>query len=80
MARPVDAAEDGASITDANTTHSKCRGVWIGVSQSIDLYMKSGWQTFKGAQAGSIIPAQATGARLTAGGASPASGDVLFLY
>ena len=80
MARQIDAAEEGTSITDILTTHSKCRGVWIGTTQSLDFYFpKAGWITFKGCTAGTVLPIQVLGARVT-GGATPASGDVVFLY
>ena len=74
------------SITDANATHPQCRGVWVGVAQSLDIYAKNpidgsfSWVLFKGPIAGSIIPAYATGARKTAGSAAPDAGDVVFLY
>lgn len=77
---PVDPAYAGLSITDTNTSHSKCRAVWVGTSQSIDFYINGAWVTFQGASAGSIIPIQATGARITSGSTAPAAGDIVFLY
>ncbi len=77
---PVDPAYSGVSITDTATTHSKCRAVWIGTSQDLEFYMNGAWVVFKGASAGSIIPVQATGARIDSGDAAPAAGDVVFLY
>lgn len=73
-------ATDAVSITDADATHTLCRGVWVGVSQSLDLYVNGAWILFKGATAGTIIPVQAIGARKNAGSAAPDAGDVVFLY
>ena len=77
---PVDPAYNGVSITNANTTNSKCRAVWIGTTQDLEFYMNGAWVVFKGASAGSIIPVQATGARIDSGDAAPSAGDVVFLY
>lgn len=75
-------AFNAVSITDNATTHGNSRGVWIGTTQSIDLFVvqTQAWVTFQGATAGTVIPVQAAGARLTAGSASPNAGDVVFLY
>jgi hypothetical protein len=73
-------AMDAVSITANSTTSVQCRAVWIGTTQGIDLYVNGAWVTFQGAQAGTIIPIHATGARKTAAGASPSSGDIVFLY
>lgn len=71
----------GASITSANATQSKCQGVWIGVTQSLDFsFDGSTWVLFKGATAGTVIPISVVGARKTAGSAAPDAGDVVFLY
>lgn len=83
MSRQIDAGEDAVLITDANATHSKCRGVWIGTTQSYDFYFAgrtNGWVTFKGCTAGTLLPLQVIGARITSGAASPASGDIAFVY
>ena len=80
------------SITDNEATHKECRAVSIGVSQSIDLYVynalpagpkadqASGWVTFKGATAGTILPVMARGARKTAATAAPDADDIVFIY
>ena len=75
-------AFNAVSITDNATTHGYTRAVWVGTTQSIDLFVvdQGAWITFQGATAGSIIPVQATGARITTGSANPNSGDVVFLY
>lgn len=67
------------SITDNASTHSPSRAVWIGTTQSIDFYINGNWITFQGATAGSVIPIQALGARITAGSAAPNAGDIVFL-
>jgi hypothetical protein len=74
-------AFSAVSITDSATTHLYSRAVWIGTTQSIDLYVVStgAWVTFQGATAGTIIPVQASGARITSGPASPNAGDIVFL-
>jgi hypothetical protein len=78
LVKPADVA---VSITDNNATHGRCRGVWVGVSQSIDLSVDgSTWVLFKGATAGTVIPVQAVGVRKTSGSAAPDAGDVVFLY
>lgn len=72
-------ASNAVSITSNITTQAQCRGVWIGTTQSIDLFVNGSWITFQGASAGTVIPVFATGARITSGAASPNSGDVVFL-
>lgn len=73
-------------ITDALTTHAECRGIFIGTTQSLDLYVMTdatgtyAWVPFVGATAGTVLPVMAKGARKTSGSAAPDSGDVLFLY
>lgn len=74
-------AIDGVSITVATADRYRCRGVWIGTSQSLDFsFDGTTWVTFQGATAGTIIPIQVVGARKTAGAAAPTAGDVVFLY
>lgn len=77
---PTVSALDAVGITDAATSHQECRGVWVGTTQSIDIYVNGAWVTFQGATAGTIIPIKATGARKTSGAAAPSSGDIVFLY
>lgn len=79
--RQIDPAYLGTSITDSNTTHSRCRGVWIGTTQSLDFsFDGTNWITFQGCTAGSVLPLQIVGARITSGPASPNANDVVFLY
>lgn len=69
------------SITDNALTHAKCRAVYIGTSQSLDFsYDGTNWVTFQGLVAGTIIPIQTVGVRLTSGGGAPLSKDVVFIY
>ena len=69
----------GITVNTANI--DRCRYVFIGTTQSLDFsFDGTTWITFKGATAGFVIPLQAVGVRLTAGGAAPAAGDVVFLY
>ena len=69
------------SITAATATADRCRGVWIGTSQSLDFsFDGTTWVTFAGCVAGSLIPIQVVGARITSGTAAPNAGDVVFLY
>lgn len=77
---PTVSAVDATPITDSATTHQLSRAVWVGTTQSIDLYINGAWETFQGATAGTEIDVQATGARITSGPANPNVGDVLFLY
>jgi hypothetical protein len=71
----------GVSITAATATADRCRGVWIGTTQSLDFsFDGTTWVTFQGATAGTIIPIQVNGARKTSGAAAPTAGDVVFLY
>lgn len=68
-------------ITDNALTHAKSRAVYIGVSQSLDFsYDGTSWVTFKGLVAGTVLPVQVVGVRLTAGSAAPAASDVVFIY
>lgn len=77
----VNSATTAVSVTSAATTiYSRCRGVWVGTTQSIDLYDGTNWTTFQGATAGTVIPFEATAARITSGGAAPGAGDVVFIY
>lgn len=77
----VSSGYNAATIVDTNVTHPRCRGVWIGTTQSLDFsFDGSTWVTFQGATAGTVIPLQVVGARITAGSASPNSGDIVFLY
>ena len=63
------------------TTYDRSRGVYIGVSQSLDFCFDGvNWVTFSGCVAGSVLPIQVIGARKTSGSASPTAGDVVFLY
>ena len=68
------------SITVNTTAAMKCRAVYVGVSQNIDLCVNGEWVLFKGATAGSIINVQATGARKNTASAAPDAGDIVFLY
>jgi hypothetical protein len=71
----------GVSITSNTAVHSRCRGVWIGVSQSLDFsFDGKTWVLFKGCTAGTVLPLQVVGARKNAGSAAPDAGDVVFLY
>lgn len=74
-------AVDAISVTVNTATFSICRGVWIGVSQSLDFsFDGTNWVTFAGCVAGTVLPIQVVGARKTSGSAAPDAGDVLFLY
>lgn len=78
---PMVSAYRAASITEATATYGKCRGVWIGTTQSLDFcFDGTNWVTFQGAIAGTVIPIQVVGARKTSGSAAPDAGDVVFLY
>lgn len=72
----------GVSVTSNSlTTYDRCRGVYIGTSQSLDFsFDGSTWVTFQGCVAGTVIPIEPIAARITSGTASPAAGDVVFLY
>jgi hypothetical protein len=73
-------AWSAVSITTNVTTQPLCRAIWIGTTQSDDFYINGAWVTFQGATAGTLLPIQATGARITSGTANPNAGDVVFLY
>lgn len=73
-------ASRAVSITVATADRSECRGVWVGTTQSIDLYINGAWILFQGATAGTVIPVRAKGARKTAASAAPTAGDIVFLY
>jgi hypothetical protein len=74
-------ATSGVSVTAATGTYSRSRGVWIGVSQSLDFtFDGTNWVTFAGCTAGTVLPLQVLGARKTAGSAACDAGDVVFLY
>lgn len=69
------------SITDANATHDRCRGVWIGTTNDYDFsFDGTNWVTFKSCGAGSCLGIQVVGARINSGSAAPSAGDIIFLY
>ena len=69
------------SITAATATADRCRGVWVGTTQSLDFsFDGTTWVTFQGCQAGQLLPYQVIGARKTSGAAAPTANDVVFLY
>jgi hypothetical protein len=74
-------AHYAAAVTSNAATQSRCRAVWIGTTQSLDFsFDGSTWVTFAGSTAGTILPIQVVGARITSGAANPGSNDVVFLY
>ena len=74
-------AVDAVSVTASSADQQKSRGVWIGVTQSLDFcFDGTTWLTFKGCTAGTLLPLQVVGARKTAAGAAPTSADVILLY
>jgi hypothetical protein len=71
----------GVSITDANATHDRCRGVWVGTAADYDFsFDGSNWVLFKGCAAGTCLGIQVIGVRLNADSSAPAAGDIVFLY
>ena len=73
-------AGNGVSITSTAET-TRCRGVWIGTTQSLDFCFISGtWVTFQGCTAGTMVPVRAIAVRKTAAAAACSAGDVVFLY
>lgn len=70
-----------AITTNSTTAWDRCRGVYIGTSQSLDFtFDGTTWITFAGCVAGTVIPIEVIGARLTAAGANPGATDVVFIY
>lgn len=74
------------SVEDANADKVECKAVYIGATATYEFNMKNsktaggtGWVSFPGATAGTIIPIRAIGAR-DADDSAPEAGDVLFLY
>ncbi len=78
------ALNSAASATDMTTTTAfdeRTRGVYIGVSQSLDFsFDGTNWVLFKDCAAGSIIPIQVVAVRKNAASAACDSGDCIFLY
>jgi hypothetical protein len=74
-------AVNAVAITTNTSTSTSCRAVYIGTTQSDDFYFtwSNSWVTFPNATAGTVIPIQITGARLTSGSANPNSGDIICL-
>lgn len=71
----------GIANTVNTATFDRCRAVWIGTTQALDFcFDGTNWVAFKACQAGTVIPIQVVGARITSGTAAPAAGDVVFLY
>jgi hypothetical protein len=68
-------------VSNSLTAYDKCRSVWIGTTQSLDFSFDGvNWITFQGCTAGTELDIQVLAARITAGSANPAAGDVVFLY
>lgn len=68
-------------VSNSLTANDRTRGVYIGTSQSLDFsFDGSTWVTFQGCVAGTVLPLQVIGVRLTAGSSSPNAGDVVFIY
>lgn len=81
ISNSVASANGLLSITTAVATQNRCRGVYIGVAQDIDLSVDGAtWVLIKNPAAGTILPIQAVGARKNAGSAAPDAGDIVFLY
>lgn len=76
------AAENAIPVTSNSLAiYERSRAVWIGTSQNLDFSFDGiTWITFQGCVAGSILPIQVIGVRITAGGANPTAGDINFLY
>lgn len=77
----LQSATSAVSITSNASSYPTARAVWIGTTQSDDFSFDcSTWVTFQGATAGTLLPFQVCGARITSGSAAPVAGDVVFLY
>lgn len=71
----------GVSVIVNTAAADRCRGVYIGTSQSLDFsFDGSTWVLFQNCVAGTILPIQVVGARKNSGSAAPTAGDVVFLY
>jgi len=57
---------------------SAAASVFVGVSKAYDFYVGGQWVSFGTVPLG-ILPINASGARVTSGGAAPSSGDITFL-
>jgi hypothetical protein len=57
---------------------SAAASVFVGASKAYDFYVGGQWVSFGTVPVG-ILPINASGARVTSGGASPSSGDITFL-
>lgn len=69
------------TVNSANAGFGRTRGVSIGVTQSLDFSFDGvNWVAFVGCTAGTVLPLEVLGARLTSGAAAPNAGDVVFLY
>jgi len=79
IVKGLGSANKAVSITDNETTHVKCRAIYVGTDDSYDFYINGVWVKFKNANEGSIYPVRATGARISAGGVAPSTGDIVFL-
>ena len=74
-------AVSAVSITNANPTNDRCRGVYVGTDQDLDFsFDGTTWVLFQGCAAGSVLPIMVVGARKNAGSAAPDAGDIVFLY
>lgn len=77
----ISSAVRATSITNANATNSKCRGVWVGTANDYEFsFDGTTWVEFKSCSAGSSLGIQVVGARKTSGAAAPSAGDIVFLY
>ena len=57
---------------------SAAASVFVGASKAYDFYVGGQWVSFGTVPVG-VLPINASGARITAGGGAPAAGDITFL-
>jgi len=57
---------------------SAAANVFVGASKAYDFYVGGQWVSFGTVPVG-VLPINASGARITAGGGAPSSGDITFL-
>jgi len=76
----IDTQSKGVGITVVTATAEPCQAVYVGVAANYDFcFDGTNWIAFTGCIAGSLLPIQVKGARVS-GGASPGAGAIVFLY
>jgi len=81
IVKGLGSANDAVNITDANATHSKPKGVYVGVGDDYEFsFDGTTWVRFENTADGSVLPIRPVGARHASDSSAPNANDITFLY